>query len=73
MTTNNPGEKGGRIHLCRLDDGTYAIVESFLCRECVGAGYYHSIRRYSVQNLIGSGWSMQQLSDRFEAEYQSRK
>jgi len=73
QTTNDPGERGGRIHLARLEDGTFAILVSWISRETAGAGYWHRVRRYCVHALIGSGHDWDVLTERFEHEYETRK
>ena len=65
-TTGQPGE---RQHLCRLEDGTFALVESW---RSVG-DWGETVRRYSVWNLIGSHPSVEQAIDRFQIWNQSGK
>tara|TARA_Y100000004_G_scaffold184073_1_gene232641 strand:- start:1651 stop:1899 length:249 start_codon:yes stop_codon:yes gene_type:complete len=65
-TTGQPGE---RRHLCRLADGTFALVESWMSTGDWGT----PVRRYSVWNLIGSHPSVDQAIDRFQLWNQSGK
>ena len=58
-TTGSPGE---RRHLCRLDDGTFALVESW---QSVG-DWGETVRRYAIWNLIGSHPSVAQALERFQ-------
>jgi hypothetical protein len=65
-TTGQPGE---RHHLCRLEDGTFALVVSW---RSVG-DWGETVRRYSVYNLIGSHPSVDQAIDRFQRWNRSGK
>jgi hypothetical protein len=55
-------QRGERQHLCQLEDGAYALVESWMSADGFGA----SVRRYSVYNLIGSHPSVDQAIARFQ-------
>ncbi len=58
-STSVPGE---RHHLCRLDDGTFALVESWKSTGEWG----HPVRRYAISNLIGSHITIEAALGRFQ-------
>ena len=63
LATAPAGSPGERRHLCRLDDGTFALVESW---PFGGGSWGETVRRYSVWNLIGSHLSVAQALERFQ-------